>query len=69
MAAVETIETDGSLDGYEGRVYMDDDSYLITIKVDMSEEDLATDFNLDTFPTGEGDIEGLFDSPCEYGDE
>ena len=69
LAAVETIETDGSLDGYEGRVYVDDDSYLITITIDMSETDLATDFNLDTFPTGEGDIEGLFDSPCEYGDE
>ena len=67
--AVQAIESNGSLDGYEGRIFMDDDSYLITITMPMDETSLATDFNLDTFPTGEGDIEALFESPCEYGDE
>ncbi len=69
LVAAETIEADGSLDGYEGKIYMDDDNYLITITVDMNEEDLAIDFNLDIFPTGEGDIEGLFENPCEYAEE
>lgn len=67
--AVNEIEENGSYDGYEGKIFMDDTNYMIIITVDMDENTLATEFSLDTFPTGEADIEGLFDEPCEYGDE
>ena len=68
-AAATEIEEKGSYNGYEGQIFMDDTNYMIIITVDMEESELDTEFNLDTFPTGEADIEGLFETPCEYGDE
>ena len=48
---------------------MDDQNYIITVSVDMDNTSLAQDFSLSQFPTGEGDIQNLFENPCNYGDE
>ena len=67
--AVSTIEENGTFDGYQGKTFMDDQNYIITVSVDMDNASLAQDFSLSAFPTGEGDIQNLFENPCSYGDE
>ena len=67
--AVAEIEETGVFDGYSANIYIDEDNMIITVTVsDMTSADLATDFSLDAFPTGEGDIEALFENPCSYSD-
>ena len=68
-AAVTEIDEDGSLDGYEANISMDADALTITITIEnMTSDNLAADFNLDTFPTVDADVEGLFSGTCEYVD-
>ena len=68
-AAVTEIDEDGSLDGYEANISMDADNLTITITIaNMTADNLAADFNLDTFPTVDADVEGLFSGTCEYVD-
>lgn len=67
--AVKEIEETGKYDNYEGSVFMDEQSYTITITIDLTNDDLLKDFDLDSFPTSEGDIEALFTNPCEYSED
>ena len=67
--AISGIEENGTFDGYQGKIFMDDQNYIITVSVDMDNTSLAQDFSLSQFPTGEGDIQNLFENPCNYGDE
>ena len=68
-AAVAEIDESGSFDGYEANISMDADSLTIKVIIkNMTSNDLATDFDLDTFPTVDADVESLFSGTCEYVD-
>ena len=64
QTAVNTYKQSNSLDGFSGAANFDDAGLAITIDVDTTVSDVATELSLDYEPSNEDDLDELFEGTC-----
>ena len=58
--------TENGFDGLEGKVTTDDDSYMITVEVSLTKDDLSAEFEGVSFPDTQDEIEKLHTDRGDY---